>query len=106
MIDRIRFALAVLTGGYMLADGIYASNIGSYIGGMGPWSYLVGALGIHPRSYFMFDMFMIYGICWLSVAAFYLAKRKLALAAMAVLTLWYLPFGTLSSLIVLGTYVF
>lgn len=90
----------------MLADGIYASQTGSYIGsGIGPWSMIVGALGVHPRSYFMFDMFMIYGLCWLSAVAFYLAKRQAALAVISALTLWYLPIGTIFSIIILLSYL-
>jgi hypothetical protein len=99
--------LGALTGGYMLVDGIYATQTGSYIGSsIGPWSILVGALGIHPRSYSMVNAFIIFGICWLGALAFYFAKRRVALAVMAAATLWYLPFGTLFSLAILGTYVF
>ena len=89
----------------MLVDGIYATQTGSYIGNtLGPWSILVGALGIHPRSYFMWNAFIIYGICWLAAIAFYLAKRRMALGVMAAATLWYLPIGTIFSILILATY--
>jgi len=105
MTNAIRLVLGLLTGAYMLADGIYASQTGSYLGsGLGLWSNVVGALGIHPRSYFMFELFIVYGVFWLSAVAFYLAKRRIALAVMAGLSLWYLPIGTLCSAIILATY--
>ncbi len=96
---------AALNGGYMLLDGFYASATGNYIGGtLGPWAALVRLAGIDPRSYAMHGIFIVYGIAWFAAIAFYLARRRAAIAAMALFTLWYVPLGTALSLIVLFVY--
>lgn len=97
----------------MAADGIRALIVGDYItpgsgrfaGQLGPWSAVVSAIGIPPRSTLMKGIFAAYGLAWLAVILAYLAGARWAWRAMllaAVFSLWYLPLGTLFSLLVIG----
>ncbi len=87
----------------MLLDGIFATQTGHYIGGTpGLWASVVTAAGIDPRSYMMHGIFMVYGLAWLGAVAYSYSGRHAAMIAMALFTLWYVPFGTLLSLIILG----
>jgi hypothetical protein len=105
MRDSVRVTLAAITGGYMLLDGIYARLHGSYIGGIGPWSMVLHAVGIDPRAWTTNGLFIVYGLLWLGAIAFYFTGRRNAVLGMAVLTLWYLPVGTLFSLIIIISYL-
>lgn len=105
--------LIILTAGWMLADGLRALTIGDYFtpasgeyaGQLGPWTLLVQALGIEPRSTFMKLVFVVYGIAALiAVAGFAFLKSTLgrnALIATALLGLWYLPIGTAANVVAL-----
>ena len=99
-------ALLVIVGGYMVFDGVRALTVGDYLtpssgeyaGQLGPWSGLVEALGIAPRSTAMKGTFVVLGALHL-LAAVLLAVSGSAvagwLAVVAALSgLWYLPFGT------------
>jgi hypothetical protein len=60
------------------------------------------AVGVEPRSLVMKGIFFFYGIAWLLVISFFAQKLRWTREAMlvaAVGTLWYLPLGTVSSLI-------
>ncbi len=105
-------ALVVLNGGWMAFDGTRALIVGDYItprtgqyaGQLGPWSNVVQAAGIPPRSTLMKSIFVVYGLAYLIVMVAFLLKTSWAWSAMlivAVLGLWYLPFGTLTNLIVI-----
>ena len=101
---KVTLVCAALNGAYMLLDGVYASATGHYIGGtVGPWAALVQRIGIDPRSYTMHGIFIVYGIAWLAAIAFYATRRRSSVVAMAILTLWYIPFGTALSLVLLVT---
>lgn len=95
-----------IVGGYLVFDGIHALVTGDYVtpssgeyaGQLGPWSRLVEAVGIDPRS-------TGFQVTYLAVGAFHLAgaaavvmqapsARSWAIAA-AVSGLWFLPFGTI-----------
>jgi hypothetical protein len=108
--------LALSEAGYIALDGIRALIAGDYItpgsgrfaGQLGPWSALVSAVGIEPRSTLMKGIFAAYGLIWLLVILAYgfgvrWAWRAMVLAA--VLSLWYFPLGTVISLLVLGLLV-
>jgi hypothetical protein len=98
-------ALAVVEGGWLLFDGSRALVAGDYVtpesgeyaGQLGPWAAVVSSVGIEPRSTFMKLVHVTLGAAWL-LAAIGLAGRKpwarKAMMACAVLSLWYLPFGT------------
>ena len=104
--------LVAFTAGYMLFDGVHALTTGDYItpsegeyaGQLGPWAGLVASIGIEPRSTFMKVVFVVYGFTTLAVLAGFITQQtwgRSALLIMAVLGLWYLPFGTVMNIIVL-----
>jgi hypothetical protein len=108
----IVLALALLQGAWLVFDGGRALMVGDYItprsgpraGQLGPWSRIVSALGFEPRSTFIKCLHLLLGIAWLiSLLVFGLrpASGWWAVLFCAVASLWYLPVGTLLSLIVL-----
>ena len=106
--------LALGPGLFMTFDGLRALVVGDYVtpttgpfaGQLGPWSGVVSAVGVAPRSETMKMVFVIFGVAWLSAATGFLLRARRsagALAVLAVATLWYLPIGTLvSSLVLIG----
>lgn len=103
MIAWILFILALLNGGWMIFDGVHVLRHGKYFGPdvPGPWRHGVEALGLDPLQ--LGPVFVALGLGWI-VAAF-LAKTgatDVALIAAAVLSLWYLPLGTVISIVVLA----
>jgi hypothetical protein len=104
--------LALGPGLFMTFDGSRALLLGDYLtlksgrfaGQLGPWSEVVSTVGIAPRSTFMKVIFVVLGMAWLGAnAAFQRRKHRSAgaLAVLAVLTLWYVPLGTVMSVLVL-----
>lgn len=102
--------LALLTGGWLAFDGAHALVTGDYVtpssgrfaGQLGPWSRLVAVAGLEPRSTLMKLVHLGLGIAWLAAIVGFALRRRGAWTAMlacAVLGLWYLPFGTLLSVI-------
>src|SRR5688500_10986928 len=92
--------IAILVGGWMIFDGVHVLFTGKYFGPEkpGPWSSLVTAIGLDPFR--LGVPFVIFGILWLAFAACILLGQSWAwFAALitAVLTLWYLPVGTVLS---------
>jgi len=101
--------LAASEAGYMALDGIRALIVGDYItppgGQLGPWSTVAAAVGISPRSTLMKGVFAGYGLGWAAIIVAYAARAPWAWPAMllaAALSLWYLPVGTLFSVLVTG----
>lgn len=103
--------LVLVNAGWMLFDGARALALGDYVtpksgehaGQLGPWARLVEALGIPARSTAMKLIFVVYGFSYLAATIGYLKNvpgARSATAAMAVLGLWYLPFGSLINVIV------
>ena len=104
--------MVTFTAGWMLFDGSRALIVGDYItpksseytGQLGPWSGLVKAVGIEPRSTLMKLIFVGYGLAALVVLAcfvFGLSWARTALMIVCVLGLWFLPIGTVTNLIAL-----
>ena len=102
--------LALLNAGWMTFDGTRALIVGDYVtpktgqyaGQLGPWTKVVSAVGIEPRSTFMKSVFAIYGTTWLVIIGFYIARRRKVSGAMffaAAGSIWYYPVGTAASLI-------
>lgn len=102
--------LAFFVAGFFVVDGTIAFVKGDYItpksgeyaGQLGPWSKVVSAIGIEPRSSLMKTIFVIYGLLWLATIICYLFKLPWAPTAMLVFaigSLWYLPFGTLLGIV-------
>lgn len=104
--------LVLFTAGWMLFDGTRAMIVGEYVtptngeyaGQLGPWANLVEAVGMEPRSTLMKSIFVVYGLLSLAILACYLLDYTWgggALIVVCFLGLWYLPFGTISNLVVL-----
>ncbi|KQC00881.1 hypothetical protein [Pedobacter sp. Hv1] len=90
--------LGLLNGGYMLLDGIYVMINGKYIGPEkpGPWANLFYKLDIDVFK--LGPVFILYGLLWLIWIYALLTAQSWGYIfglALAVLTLWYLPIGTL-----------
>ena len=102
-------ALVVFNASWMGFDGGRAFVVGDYItpqgaGQLGPWSAVVGALGVDPRSNLMKAIFVVYGLGSLAVVLGFLAKAPWGwwgMVVVASLGLWYLPFGTVLNLLAL-----
>ena len=103
--------LAVLVAHWWVYDGLHAFRTGDYVtpggdseyaGQLGPWSILVEAVGIAPRSDLMKGIFVVCGGLWLITAIAYVLRprsfRK-GMLAWAAFSLWYLPFGTVLGLV-------
>ncbi|HEX9749719.1 MAG TPA: hypothetical protein VGB22_00305 [candidate division Zixibacteria bacterium] len=101
---------AATVAGWMAFDGTRALIVGDYVtpksgryaGQLGPWSKLVSAVGIEPRSTTMKSLFAVLGFAWLAAIVCFALKLPWAQTAMlvfAVGSLWYLPFGTLLGIV-------
>ena len=101
--------LGFLNGGYMLLDGIYVLLKGKYIGPEkpGPWANIFYKLDINVFK--LGPVFIAFGIMWLiwlySLWANLSWSHGFGIFA-CIVTLWYLPVGTLFSLIILLILVF
>jgi hypothetical protein len=110
MIGKILLALVgALAGGWMIVDGVHVLLRGKYIGPEkpGPWSIPFARLGIDPFR--LGPMFICFGVLWLVFLIATLSGRSwgwYGAAAVAVASLWYVPLGTVLSLIYLGLLVF
>lgn len=94
--------LALINGGFMLADGIHVLLKGKYIGPEkpGPWSGLFREAGIDVFN--LGPLFVLFGILWLILLYGIIRRAKWIYSygiIISVATLWYLPFGTLIALI-------
>jgi hypothetical protein len=99
-------AIGLMQGAWLTLDGSRALIVGDYVtpssgeyaGQLGPWSRVVAAVGIPPRSTLMKSIHVGLGIAWLLFAMAFMLRMRWAwsgLLACSVLSLWYLPFGTL-----------
>jgi len=100
--------LALATGAWMTFDGSRALIAGDYFtppsGELGPWSGVVGAIGIPPRSTSMKIIVVVFGLAWSGATAGFATGAMWggpALVLLSVATLWYLPAGTLTSVLIL-----
>lgn len=105
--------LILVNGGWMAFDGGRALITGDYItpragphaGQLGPWSRVVAAAGLEPRSPAVKSLFVVYGLAFVGLAAAFVlgvSKAWWALLAVAVLGLWYVPFGTVINAVVIA----
>ncbi len=98
--------LAFVEAGWLLFDGMHAFITGDYVtpnsgewaGRLGPWAGFVDDwLGLDPRSTWMKAVFVVLGAGWLALLVRYLRYIRGAWWGMllcAILSLWYLPWGT------------
>src|SRR6187399_797085 len=101
--------LGLLNGGYMLLDGIYVMLKGKYIGPEkpGPWANLFYKLKIDVFN--LGPLFIAFGLLWLFWLYCLWTNQSWTYSLgiiISILTLWYLPVGTIFSLIMLLTLLF
>lgn len=101
--------LAFLNGGYMLLDGLYVMMKGKYIGPEkpGPWASLFEKFGADVFK--LGPLFIVFGVLWLVWLYGLWTSQSWAHTfgiVVCILTLWYLPVGTLFSLVILFTLIF
>jgi hypothetical protein len=93
-------------GGHGLVTGDYVTpQTGTHAGELGPWSAVVEAAGIDPRSRLMMTVHAVVGFAGLVAVGGFLMEATWswwAMVGFAVASLWYLPFGTLLSAAQLG----
>lgn len=103
-------ALALLQGGWLLFDGGRAFLVGDYVtassgshaGQLGPWSKLVAAVGLDPRGTFMKSAHVLLGAVWLIAVVVFVLRPNTGwwgLLMCGIASLWYLPIGTVLSLV-------
>lgn len=96
----------------MMMDGIHAfatgdyftPRSGAYAGRLGPWSNIIQAIGLDPRSPLVKGLFVAQGIVTITLLACYWLKlkwSKMALKIAAFAELWYFPTGTIGGILVL-----
>ncbi len=87
----------------MILDSVHRFLTGDFIrigGQLGPWAAVVGAFRIDPLA--MGPIFLVVGVTQLIAALLLLLRHRwgdILVLAVAVRTLWYLIFGTVSSLV-------
>ena len=101
--------LGLLNGGYMLLDGIYVMLKGKYIGPEkpGPWAELFYKLNIDVFK--LGPLFIVFGLLWLVWIYSLWTNQSWTHVfgiVVCILTLWYLPVGTIFSLIILAILIF
>ena len=101
--------LAFLNGSYMFIDGLHVYLKGKYIGPdkPGPWSELFYKLNIDVFK--IGWIFILYGILWLIWIYSYVTQKDWSFnmgLGISILTLWYLPIGTIISLVILAILLF
>jgi hypothetical protein len=98
--------LAAVNGAYMLLDGIVVLIKGKYIGPEkpGPWANLLGSF--HIDVFKLGPLFIAFGVLWLLWLYAFLSGLQWSYSfgiIISILTLWYLPVGTVFSLVILFT---
>ena len=101
--------LGLLNGAYMLLDGLYVMLKGKYIGPEkpGPWANLFYKLGIVVFK--LGPLFIVFGLIWLTWLYSLWTNQSWTFpfgVVICILTLWYLPVGTIFSLIILLILIF
>jgi hypothetical protein len=96
--------LGLMNGCYMLFDGIFVMSKGKYIGPEkpGPWANLFYKFDLNVFK--LGPLFIIYGLLWLTWVFALWTNQTWAFTfgiLLSILTLWYLPVGTLFSIIII-----
>jgi hypothetical protein len=105
----LTLGLSFINGLWMLIDGIYVTANGKYIGPekLGPWASLISLTGVDVFK--LGPAFILFGLAWLVFAGTLFSDSTWARTfgvVLSIATLWYLPFGTLISLVVLAALIF
>jgi hypothetical protein len=95
--------LALLNGAYMLLDGIFVMMKGRYIGPPkpGPWANLFYKLNVDVFK--LGPLFIAFGVLWLTWIYGLWSNQSWTYVfglILSILTLWYLPVGTLFSIVI------
>jgi hypothetical protein len=109
----VAVVIAFLIGAWFTFDGTRALTVGDYVtpqtgpraGQLGPWSRIVSTLGLDPRGRTMKCIHVALGVAWLISMLLFLFRPSFGwwgLLATSLLSLWYLPIGTVLSLAELG----
>lgn len=112
MTHRMKILISILgfiNGGYMLLDGVYVLVKNKYIGPQkpGPWANLFYKLDINVFK--LGPLFVVFGILWLTWLYGLWTNQNWAYyfgLIICILTLWYLPIGTITSISILLTLLF
>jgi hypothetical protein len=102
--------LVVIEAGWMAFDGTRALIVGDFVtpksgpyaGQLGPWHHAVEFVGLDPRGTPVKLTFAVYGWTWLLLGVAFALGSRWAWAAMlaaAIGSLWFLPIGTLCSVV-------
>src|SRR5260370_37967119 len=94
--------IALFVGGWMIFDGAHVLIYGKYFGPEkpGPWSAIVSSVGLNPFK--LGVPFVVLGLLWLLFLVGILGYRSWAwdgALVTAIASLWFLPIGTLFSVI-------
>lgn len=100
----------VIEAGWMAFDGCRALVVGNFItpssgphaGQLGPWRHLVARVGLDPNGTPIKLVFALYGCGWLLLGVAFVCGATWSWSAMlgaALGALWFLPFGTVLSLV-------
>ena len=103
----MKFVITILSfiqGAFMLVDGIHVILKGKYIGPPepGPWAILFTKLGVDVFK--LGPLFIVFGAAWLIFLYALITGQQWGFKygiIISILTLWYLPVGTIISVIVL-----
>ncbi|HET6766852.1 MAG TPA: hypothetical protein VFH08_05620 [Chitinophagaceae bacterium] len=101
--------LGFLNGGYMLLDGLFVMRKGKYIGPEkpGPWAALFYKFDINVFK--LGPLFIVFGLLWLIWLYGLWTSQTWSYPfgiVISLMTFWYLPVGTIFSLIILLTLTF
>jgi hypothetical protein len=96
--------IGLLNGGYMFVDGVFVMLKGKFIGPEkpGPWAHFFYKLNIDVLK--LGPVFITYGVLWLLwVYALWTNQSWTYIFGLLIslFTIWYLPVGTLFSLIII-----
>ena len=101
IIQILAFFIAVLTGGWMIFDGMYALKHEKYFGPekTGPWSYIFVRFGVDPLT--LAKVFIFLGSIWIVTMIVLLISGLeiiwFMMIVVAFCSLWYIPVGSLFS---------
>lgn len=96
--------LGLLSGGWMLIDGIHVLLKGKYLGPdkPGPWANLFYKFNIDV--YKLGPLFILFGIVWLTFIFGLWTNQNWTYMlglVISIMTLWYLPVGTIVSIVII-----
>ena len=98
-----------LNGAYMLLDGMYVMLKGKYIGPEkpGPWAGIFSSMNVNVFR--LGPVFILFGLLWLTWLYGLWTHQSWVYTfgiVISILTLWYLPLGTLFSSVILLALIF